>query len=43
MDDLGLLKRFVDALHNTHWDCRGHGGAMFTIGRGATTSYSRMI
>jgi hypothetical protein len=43
VDDLGLLKWFVDALHNTHWDCRGHGGAMFTMGRGATTSYSRKV
>jgi hypothetical protein len=40
VDYLGLLKWFVDASHNTHWDCRGHGGAMFTMGRGATTSYS---
>jgi hypothetical protein len=43
VDDLGLLKWFVDASHNTHWDCRGHGGAMFTMGRGATTSYSRKL
>ncbi len=34
VDVLGLLKWFVDASHNTHWDCRGHGGAMFTMGRG---------
>jgi hypothetical protein len=32
VDNLGLLKLFVDALHNTHWDCRGHSGAMFTMG-----------
>jgi hypothetical protein len=43
VDDLGLLKWFVDASHNTHWDCRGHGGAMFTMGRGATTSYLRNL
>jgi hypothetical protein len=43
VDDLRLLKWFVDASHNTHWDCRGHGGAMFTIGQGATTSYSRKV
>ncbi len=43
VDNLGLLKWFLDASHNTHWDCRGHGGAMFTMGRGATTSYSRKV
>jgi hypothetical protein len=32
VDNLGLLKWFIDASHNTHWDCRGHGGAMFTMG-----------
>jgi hypothetical protein len=42
-DNLGLLKWFVDALHNTHLDCKGHGGAMFTIGRGAAMSYSRKV
>ncbi len=41
VDDLGLLKWYVDASHNVHWDCRGHGGAMFTLGKGATSSYSR--
>ncbi len=39
VDDLGLLKWYVDGLHNVHWDCQGHGGAMFTLGIGATNSY----
>jgi hypothetical protein len=43
VDNLGLLKWFVDVSHNTHWDCRGQGGAMFTMGQGATTSYSRKV
>ncbi len=43
VDNLGLLKGFVEASHNTHWDCRGHGGAMFTMGKGAATSYSRKV
>ena len=43
MDDLSLLKWYVDASDNTHWDCRGHGGAMFTMGKGATSSYSRKL
>ncbi len=43
IDNLGLLKWFVDTLHNTHWDCKGHGRAMLTMGRGAAMSYSRKV
>jgi hypothetical protein len=43
VDDLGLLKWYVDTSHNVHWDCRGHGGAMFTLGKEATSSYSRKV
>jgi hypothetical protein len=43
VEDLGLLKWFVDLSHNTHWDCRGHGGAMFTMGKGAVMSHSRKV
>ncbi len=43
VEDLGLLKWYLDGSHNVHWDCKGHGGAMFTIGRGSTSSYSRKI
>ena len=43
MEDLGILKWYVDGSHNTHWDCEGHGGAMFTMGKGATSSYSRKV
>ncbi len=43
VDDLGLLKWFVDASHNIQWDCRGHGRAMFTMGKGAATSYSTKV
>jgi hypothetical protein len=41
--NLGLLKWYVDGSHNVHWDCRGHGGAMFTLGKGATNSHSRKV
>jgi hypothetical protein len=34
VDYLGLLKWYVDGSHNVHRDCRGHGGAMFTSGKG---------
>jgi len=43
MDNLGVLKWYVDGSHNVHWDCKGHGGAVFTLGRGATSSYSRKV
>jgi hypothetical protein len=29
IDNLGVLKWCVDGSHNVHWDCRGHGGAVF--------------
>jgi hypothetical protein len=43
VEDLGILKWYVDGSHNTHWDCKGHGGAMFTMGKGATSSYLRKV
>ena len=43
MENLGILKWYVDGLHNAHWDCKGHGGAMFTMGKGAVSSYSRKV
>jgi hypothetical protein len=43
VDDLGLIKWYVDTSHNVHWDCKGHGGAMFTLRKGATSSYSRKV
>ncbi len=43
VDNLGVLKWFADGSHNVHWDCKGHGGAMFTMGKGATSRYSRKL
>ena len=43
VDNLGMLKWYVDGSHNIHWDCKGHGGAVFKMGKGATTSYSRKV
>jgi hypothetical protein len=34
VNNLGLLKWYLYGSHNVHWDCRGHGGAMFTLGKG---------
>ncbi len=43
VEDLGISKWYVDGSHNTHWDCKEHGGAMFTMGKGVTSSYSRKV
>ena len=43
VDNLGMLKWYVDGSHNVHWDCKGHGGAVFKMGKGANTSYSRKV
>ncbi len=41
--NLGLLKWYVGGSHNVHWDCKGHGRAIFTMGKGSALCYSRMI
>ncbi len=41
--NLRVLKWYIDGSHNVHWDCKGHGGALFTMGKGATSSYSRKV
>ncbi len=43
VENLGMLKWYVNGLHNVHPDCRGYGGVLFSMGKGATTSYSRKL
>ena len=43
MENMGMLKWYVDGSHNIHLDCRGHRGALFSMGKGATMSYSRKL
>ncbi len=43
MENMGMLKWYVNGLHNVHPDCRGHGAALFSMGKGATTSYLRKL
>ena len=43
IESMGVIKWFVDGSHNTHWDYKGHGGAMMVMGCGAISSYSRRI
>jgi hypothetical protein len=39
-DSLSILHWYIDASHQTHDDCQGHTGAIFTFGTGAVTSSS---
>jgi hypothetical protein len=43
LENLRMLKWYIDGSHNVHADCKGHRGAVFTMGKGATTSYSRKV
>ena len=43
IESIRVIKWFVDGSHNTHWDCKGHVGAMMVMGCGAISSYSRRI
>jgi hypothetical protein len=36
VDNLGMLKWYIDGSHNAHWDCKGHGGVVFRMGKGVT-------
>jgi hypothetical protein len=41
VDTLSVIRWWVDASYNVHEDCRGHTGAMMSLGRGAPISFSR--
>jgi hypothetical protein len=43
IDNLGMLKWYVDGSHNVHWDCKGHRGAVFPMGKGEMSSYLRKM
>ena len=43
VENLGILKWYVNRSHNVYWDCKGHGGVMFTMGKRAVSSYSRKV
>jgi hypothetical protein len=43
VNNLSILKWYVDGSHDVHWDCKGHAGTMFTLGKGAVSSYSRKL
>eukprot|EP00970_Alexandrium_tamarense_P015266 scaffold4923_cov115-Alexandrium_tamarense.AAC.1 len=41
VDKLSVVKWWVDASYNIHEDCKGHTGAMMSLGKGAVMSFSR--
>jgi hypothetical protein len=43
VENMGMLKWYVDGSHDVHPDCRGHGGALFSMGKGVIMSYLRKL
>ena len=41
VDDVGIIKWYVDAIYAIHNDCCGHTGALMTFGRWAVTTFSQ--
>ena len=40
-DSLIMIRWWFDASYGMHWDCRGHTGAMMSMGKGDTVNISR--
>ena len=40
VDNLRVLKWYLDGAHNVHWGCKGHGGALITMEKVAASRYS---
>ena len=36
-----MIRWWVDALCGVHWDCKGHTGAMMSMGKGSIVNVSR--
>ena len=41
LDSLSIIHWWVDAVYGVHWDCKGHIGAMVSMGNRAIFSFSR--
>ena len=41
VENLGIIRWWVDASYNVHDDCKGQTGAMMSLGQGAPISFSR--
>ena len=40
VDTMSIIRWWVDSSYNTHWDSKGHTGAMMSLGKGAVISTS---
>ena len=40
VNDMSIIKWWIDASHATYDDCKGHSGAIMSLGRGSVTSAS---
>ena len=40
-DSLSMIRWWVDASYGVHWDCKGHTGAMMSMGKGALVNIAR--
>ena len=40
VENMSLIRWWVDASYNVHWDIRGHNGAMMSLGKGDIISNS---
>ena len=40
-DSLNMIRWWVDASYGVHCDCKGHTGAIMSMGKGATVNISR--
>jgi len=38
VENLSLIRWWIDVSYNVHWDAKGHNGAMVTLGKGAIIS-----
>jgi hypothetical protein len=41
VDNIGFIRWWVDASYNVHYDCKGHTGAMMSLGEGANMTVCR--
>ena len=40
-DSLSMIRWWVDASYGVHWDCKGHTGAMVSMGKGMLVNIAR--
>ena len=40
-ESLSMIRWWVDASYGVHWDCKGHTGAMVSMGKGMLVNIAR--